>query len=126
ANVVPGSDSTLFNFTFGAFDLAEGVNFLTAAVRIFDGQRDAVGNPQPAQGRSQLSEPLLLRLDTTAPLTPAAPDLLASSDTGMFDNDNVTNKMQPAFSGTTERNAKVRVKADGVVVGQGVAASGGA
>ncbi len=119
------SDSTLFDFSFGSFDLSEGLNFVTAAVRLFDGQQNAFGFPQPAQGRTKLSGPLLLRLDTTAPATPAAPDLLTSSDTGESNTDNITSKMQPAFSGSTEANAKVRVKADGVVIGQGVATSSG-
>ena len=125
ADVVFGSDSTLFDFSFGSFDLSEGLNFVTAAVRLFDGQQNAFGFPQPAQGRTKLSGPLLLRLDTTAPATPAAPDLLTSSDTGESNTDNITSKMQPAFSGSTEANAKVRVKADGVVIGQGVATSSG-
>ena len=119
ANPVAGSNNTLFTFQFSAGDLSEGLNVVTAAVRIFDGQ-----NAQQ-DGRSQMSEPLLLTLDTTAPATPAAPDLLAASDTGMNDDDNVTAKMRPAFDGITEDNAKVRVKADGVVVGEGVATARG-
>ncbi len=119
ATPVLGSDNTLFTFQFGAGDLSENLNVVTAAVRIFDGQ-----DPQE-DGRGSLSQPLLLTLDTAAPATPAAPDLLASSDTGMSDDDNVTAKMQPAFAGTAEANAKVRVKANGAVVGQGVATSAG-
>jgi len=56
---------------------------------------------------------------------PSEPNLLASSDTGMNDDDNVTSKMQPAFSGSAESNAIVRLKADGIVVGQGVATNAG-
>ena len=114
------SDNTLFNFTFGAGDLAQGLNFVTAAVRIFDGK-----NPQ-ADGRSQLSEPLLLTLDTIDPATPLAPNLLAASDSGSSETDNVTNVNQPAFNGNTERNAVVRVRAGGTVVGQGLSTSAGA
>ena len=64
ANPVPGTNNTLFTYEFDAGELAEGLNVVTAAVRIFDGQI-----PQQ-DGRSQLSEPLLLTLDTTAPATP--------------------------------------------------------
>ena len=97
-------------------DLLQGLNFVTAAVRIFDGK-----TPQ-ADARSQLSEPLLITLDTVAPSQPAAPNLLASSDSGSSTTDNVTNMQQPAFDGTlvNERNAIVRVRAGGVVVGQGL------
>src|SRR5262245_61570778 len=119
ATPVGGSNSTLFTYTFGASDLAEGLNFVKAAVRITDGKTPPVSN------RTQFSEPLLLTLDTTAPATPAAPDLLASSDSGTDSSDNVTNISSPAFSGSTERNALVRVRADGVVVGQGLSTSAG-
>jgi subtilisin-like proprotein convertase family protein len=37
--------------------------------------------------------------EAVAPLTQSTMALLASSDTGMFNNDHVTNKMQPAFGG---------------------------
>ena len=93
ATVVGGSNNTLFSFTFDPGEISEGLNFVTAAVRIFDGKIPGVN------GRAPLSEPLLLRLDTTAPATPAAPNLLAASDSGMFSDDNVTNKMEPAFDG---------------------------
>ena len=104
----PGSNSTLFTFQFAGGDLSEGLNVITAAVRIFDAQQAAGGVADPATGRSQLSAPLWVTLDTIAP-APSIPDLLTSSDTGMFNNDDVTSKMSPAFSGQGEPNAKVRV-----------------
>ena len=39
--------------------------------------------------------------------------LLSSSDTGMFNNDNVTNKMQPAFGGVGPANRPIFVFAQG-------------
>ena len=119
ATPVVSSNNTLFTFEFDPGDLSEGLNFVTAAVRMYDGK-----TPK-ANGRSQLSGPLLVTLDRIAPPQPAAPDLLTSSDTGSSSTDEITSKMQPAFSGTTQANAIVRVKADGVVVGQGVASSSG-
>ncbi|MFV2068411.1 MAG: Ig-like domain-containing protein, partial [Pirellulales bacterium] len=81
---------------------------------------DAAGN------RSDQSEELLVTIDVTPPDQPAAPNLLTSSDTGMFDDDNVTSKMSPAFNGVAEKNTLVRVMATNVatgttqVVGQGL------
>eukprot|EP00913_Durusdinium_trenchii_P023358 g21936.t1 len=79
-----------------------------------------------ADNRSAQSHELLVTVDQTAPTPDVAPDLITSSDTGMFNNDNVTNKMQPAFAGAgIEPNVKVRVYANGALVGQGVATSQG-
>ena len=116
ATPVAGSNNTQFDFQFQPGDLLQGLNFVTAAVRIFDGK-----TPQ-ADARSQLSEPLLITLDTVAPNKPAVANLLDASDSGTSNTDNVTNVQQPAFDGTliNERNAIVRVRAGGVVVGQGL------
>ncbi len=76
-----------------------------------------------ADNRSAQSEELLLTIDSTAPDAPSTPDLLASSDSGTFDNDNVTNIQAVAFDGTGEANAKIRIFANGLLVGQGVVGS---
>jgi len=128
ATPISGTGDTLFQYTFEAGELSTtfiptqgggGLNFVKAAVRMFDGQQDAGGLPDPADGRTQLSEPLLLTLDVTAPAA-STPDLLASSDTGAFDDDNVTKINQPALTGVAEANARVRVFADGLLVGEGM------
>ncbi|MBN1854123.1 MAG: NF038122 family metalloprotease, partial [Pirellulales bacterium] len=135
ATPVPGTGNSLFGYTFGAGELSTtfipvdgggGLNFIKAAVRIFDGQKDETGTADPATGRTNLSEPLLLVLDTTPPVA-TAPDMLASSDTGLSHEDNVTSINTPAFTGTAEPNAKVRIYAQNIdtgindLVGQGVA-----
>ena len=56
--------------------------------------------------------------DNTAPLAPSAPDLLASSDTGSFNNDDVTMETMPAFQGVAETNTRIRILANGLVVGE--------
>ncbi|GAB4142186.1 MAG: hypothetical protein Tsb009_12340 [Planctomycetaceae bacterium] len=107
--VMPGA-----GFTFRPLNLAEGPHPLSAEA--FDA----------ADNRSAQSHELLVTIDTVAPATPGTPDLLTSSDTGMTNNDNVTNKMRPTFSGTgVEPNAKVRIYANNVLVGQGTATSFG-
>ncbi|MEX2113817.1 MAG: Ig-like domain-containing protein [Pirellulales bacterium] len=73
-----------------------------------------------ADNRSAQSEELLVTIDSTAPAAPTTPDLLASSDSGTFDNDNVTNIQAAAFQGTGESNSRVRIFANGVQVGEGI------
>ncbi len=75
---------------------------------------DAAGN------RSHQSEELLVTIDSISPALPTIPDLLASSDSGTFDDDNVTNIQAMAFQGTGEANARVRIFANGVQVGEGI------
>jgi len=155
ADPIAGTGNTLFQFTFGDLDtfpadpvsdppgglqtndvFAIGcdpatpefgwLNFVKAAVRIFDGQGDPDGEPDSASGRTQLTEdPLLLTFDPNAPAAPSTPDLAASSDSGASATDNVTNVSAPAFQGTGEAGAKVRIFADGVLVGQGVVGTDG-
>ena len=62
-----GASNTLFQFQLDSDVLDNGLpiqegtlNFVTAAVRIFDGQSDAAGMPSPASGRTLLSKPLEL------------------------------------------------------------------
>ena len=47
--------------------------------------------------------------DTTPPGAPTAPDLLASSDTGVSDTDDTTADNTPTFSGTAEAGATVKL-----------------
>lgn len=128
ATEVPDSGHTLFRYTFRAGQLPQDalhatsqgwLHFVTAAVRVFDGQRNAQNQLDPAEARSPLSPPLRLLVDTTAPAL-SAPDLIASSDTGQFADDNVTSVRTPTFQGTGEHLAAVRifaapVQADGSV-----------
>ena len=88
--------------------LPAGVYLVSARTRVFDGQSDAAGNPAQRSGRSNASPPLWITVSADSPVGGTF-DLLASSDTGMFNNDDVTNKMQPAFSGQGPANAKVNV-----------------
>ncbi len=121
-----GASNTLFAFEPAA--LADGTYFVTAAVDIFDLQEDGGGLPDPAMGRSLLSPPLTVTIDATPPDPSTIPDLLAASDSGVFDNDDVTNINAPAFQGVGPANHKIRILAsrDGgplELIGQGVIGS---
>lgn len=97
-----------------SLNLAEGPHPLSAE------STDTAGN------RSQQSQELLVVVDATAPAAPAQADLLASSDTGGIDDDNVTTVQQPHFGGTGEPNALVRLFAGTAQVGNAVLNSSGA
>ena len=60
---------------------------------------------------------LNVTIDTQSPA--ATIDMIESSDAGMLNDDNVTNKMQPAFSGVSEVGSKVAILANGNLIGQG-------
>ena len=99
----------VYRFTVDPADaLTPGVYLVSARTKIFDGQGNAVGGPNQKSGRSNASPPLWVTISADSP-TGGTFDLLDSSDTGMFNNDNVTNKMSPAFSGQGPANAKVNV-----------------
>ncbi|NRR31755.1 cadherin-like domain-containing protein [Oxalobacteraceae bacterium] len=72
------------------------------------------------------SEPLRVVIDTTAPVAPAAPDLLVDSDHGFSNTDNNTNVKQPTFGGQAEAFAEVFLYDNGVAVGSASADAGGA
>ncbi len=125
ATEVPTSGHTLFRYTFRAGQLPKDVlhatsqgwlHFVTAAVHVFDGQRNAQNQLDPAEGRSPLSPPLRLLVDTTAPSI-SVPDLIATSDSGQFSDDNVTNVKAPTLQGTGEHLASVRIFATPVLAG---------
>ena len=119
AEPIANTGDTLFRFAFAegalpieVFPAESGgwLHYVKAAVRIFDGRRDAQGNPEAASGRTRLSTPLLLTVDTTPPAV-SLPDMLASSDSGRLSDDDVTSVVTPAFAGTAERNARLRILA---------------
>ena len=112
-----GSSTILFDFTPDALD--EGIYFVSAAVRIFDGQEDDAGEPDPATGRSLLSHPLWMTVDTTAPLKEIGDPgsgksgLHPDSDSGVAGDpalfkDRITSDTTPTIFGRAEAGAIVR------------------
>lgn len=84
--------------------LTEGERVITATAT------DAAGNTSAA------SAGLTVTVDLTPPAI-TVPDLAAASDSGAFDDDNITNVTTPTFEGTTEANAIVEIFIDGGSVG---------
>ena len=86
--------------------LSDGVYLYTAT------QTDLAGNVGTA-GAS-----LSVTIDTVAPTAASAPDLEATSDTGISNTDNVTSAKSPVFDVlTAEATATVQLLRNGVVVG---------
>ena len=101
--------------------MADGEHAITAQVVIVDpSDGPALGIVHVVGGGGE-SNALDVRIDTTAPAQPSTPDLLATSDGAGVNIDNITPVVQPAFAGTAEANSLVRILANGVVVGQGLA-----
>ncbi|SEK17185.1 MULTISPECIES: Ig-like domain-containing protein [unclassified Variovorax] len=69
---------------------------------------DAAGNQGSVRSQAYV-------LDTSAPATPGTPDLASASDTGAFNNDNITTDSTPTLSGTAENGSTVTLY-DGVTM----------
>ena len=134
ARRVQGSQ-TLFEFSTisDGITLSEEAHFVSAQVVVFDGRVEN-GVPTPSFGRTQLSEPLWITVDTTAPTIVGPPALATFSDSGMFSTDRVTSKMPIAFTGRLadfgdqnleDDGIKVRIYANGEQIAGGVTSQGG-
>lgn len=114
ATVVEGSAvGGVWTATFPV--LADGEYFIDAWLVVTDGST-------PVNiGRGPFSEPLTITIDTVAPAAPAGLDLQASSDSGLLDNDELTNKMALAIAGDAEANSQVFLTSNGAsAVGTGL------
>lgn len=65
-----------------------------------------------------------LTIDTTAPSTPAVTDMTATSDTGLFDNDNITSISTPTFTGSCTDGDTINLYVDTVFNSSSVCSSG--
>jgi hypothetical protein len=94
--------------------LAEGVHRVSATAT------DAAGNT------SVRSAELLVTIDTTPPFSvPSVPDLLAASDSGSSNTDNITADRTPTFAGLAPPGSNVVVLANGNAIGWTQADSAG-
>jgi hypothetical protein len=78
---------------------------------------DAAGNAGAAYSQAYI-------LDKVAPAAPSTPDLDTASDNGSSHTDDVTGVTLPAFSGTAEVGATVRLFDGGIEIGSAVATDG--
>src|SRR5215472_3748842 len=66
-----------------------------------------------------------LRIDTIAPNAPSIPDLIAASDSGASNTDNLTNVTTPSFTGTAEAGSTVTLFDGATPIGTGTANASG-
>jgi hypothetical protein len=88
-----------------ASTLGDGVHALTVKAT------DAAGNTSVA------SAPLSVIIDATPPVAPSIPDLLAASDSGSSDTDNITGDTRPTFTGTAADGLTVKLFDGGIEIG---------
>jgi hypothetical protein len=93
--------------------LTQGTHAMTAKAT------DVAGNTGPA------SAAISVTIDTTAPATPSAPDLAASSDDGVSNTDNTTSVTTPLFIGTAAANSVVTLFDATTAIGSGLASAAG-
>jgi hypothetical protein len=89
--------------------LVNGVHSITAKAV------DVAGNASAA------SAALLVTIDTVVPAAPSVPDLIAASDTGASNTDNLTNVTTPRFTGTAEAGTTVSIFNGTTKVGSSIA-----
>ncbi|KZR71585.1 Ig-like domain-containing protein [Prochlorococcus marinus] len=58
--------------------------------------------------------------DSSKTPPPSIPDLIATSDSGISNSDNLTNENTPTFSGTAEAGSSVELFADGISLGSSI------
>ena len=109
----------MFTYTFTS-PLSDGQNFITARVVIVDNSDNAaIPGTLHAVGTGGESAALIVTVDTTAPAAGALGplDLLASSDSGGIDDDNITTFSTPSFSIMVGEPGLVRVYAQNLAGG---------
>jgi Bacterial Ig-like domain/Bacterial Ig domain len=74
---------------------------------------------------STASAALSVTIDTSVPAAPSAPDLVAASDSGVSNTDNITNDTTPTFTGSAEAGATVTLFNGAAKVGTAVATTTG-
>ena len=82
------------------------------------------GSSSPPPSSSAASAALAVTFDTVAPAAPSTPDLLAGSDSGISNSDDITNIALPTFTGTGEDGATVALLDGTTPIGTGTVTAG--
>ncbi|MBC8105014.1 MAG: hypothetical protein H7Z14_00360 [Anaerolineae bacterium] len=96
-------------------DLAAGYSITPPAMT--DGSHNLTVRFEDIAGnQSSPSNSTIVTIDTVAPATPVLPDLLALTDTGVSNTDNITLDSTPVFAGASS-NHVVKIFSSGTLVG---------
>ncbi len=82
-------------------------------VTLTDGLHTISARATDAAGNVSTLSSIQVTIDATVPAAPSTPDLVATSDSGLSDTDNVTNDTTPSFVLTGEAGATVHMFVDG-------------
>ncbi len=111
--VVGTRTTTASSYSITSSALADGVHAIKAT------STDIAGNVSVASGV------LSVTIDTSAPVVPSAPTLIAASDTGVSATDRITKVTTPTLTGTAEAGVSISLRDGGVATGAIVTANGG-
>jgi methionine-rich copper-binding protein CopC len=119
---VPGDTVNLYangNLIGSAVVGPDGSYSVTPTSPLADGTYDFKTNfVDPAGNTSGFSPSLLgVVIDSTPPAVPPTPDLVASSDTGASNSDNITADNTPTFEGFGTPGDTINIYVDGVLAG---------
>ncbi|NKC31013.1 Ig-like domain-containing protein [Falsiroseomonas selenitidurans] len=101
----------------GTAEVTDGTWSVTATT-LEDGSHDITVESEDAAGNVSTSAPLAVIIDTTNPVTPTL-DLVAASDSGIADDDDLTNDATPTFLVTGEAGTKVSLEAGETLLASG-------
>ncbi|WP_413682031.1 Ig-like domain-containing protein [Prochlorococcus sp. MIT 1323] len=110
SNQVGADGNFSFSQTFAEDLTTEGLESLI--VKLFSDQTN-----------SQLlaeSSTVQIKDTSTKPAPPSTPDLIATSDSGISNSDDITSDNTPTFSGTAKAGSSVELFADGVSLGSSI------
>ena len=128
ATYAGGSGTSMLVFSYVVTNGAQDANGITVGALQANGGtlKDMAGNDAGLMLNS-IGGTAGVLVDGVAPPAPSAPDLVAASDTGASDTDNITRDTTPTFTGTAEAGATVTLyDSDGVTVLGMTTAAGGA
>jgi large repetitive protein len=89
---------------------SSGVYNITPATAISTGTHSITSRFSDTAGNITAASPILnFVIDTTAPVTPIAPDITTTTDSGASNGDNITNDTTPDFTGTCSNDDIVTI-----------------
>ncbi|HXG78205.1 MAG TPA: Ig-like domain-containing protein, partial [Methyloceanibacter sp.] len=121
-----GTTDLVFSYTIQAGQNdADGISIGADALSLNGGTIKNGGDDADLTHSPVADDPSHL-VDTSAPAAPSAPDLVAGSDSGSSNSDNITNDDTPTVTGTAEAGSTVTIyDTDGTtVLGTGIATGG--
>ncbi|KPF81967.1 hypothetical protein IP70_22515, partial [alpha proteobacterium AAP38] len=129
-----GTSTLTFTYTVQAGDTSSDLDYISTSALALNGGTIKNGGGTDATltlatpgAANSLGANKAIIIDTTAPSAPSTPNMVAGTDSGASNSDDITNDTTPNLSGTAEGSATITLyDTDGTtVVGTGTAQAGG-